>query len=90
MVVAGQAAAALHRPVGHEELDAALEGLDGAAGLEVWRLTADLAAATGVERWWRAAEERLDRLASDPATGPELRRWATDYFDRLRSGRSAR
>ncbi len=58
-----------------------LGALDDLAGLEAWRLTADLAAAAGVDAWHGWAGERLARLAA--AAGPYadgLRRYAASVL----------
>ena len=45
-------------------VDRILAGLGHVAGLEAWRLTAAVAAAAGVERWWALADTRVAELAA--------------------------
>jgi DNA-binding SARP family transcriptional activator len=82
--VALQAAATLGQPVDPEDVDATLAGLDAVAGLEVWRVTAELAAATGRDDLWAAASRRAESLAA--ASGPaadEVRAWLDTELTRL-------
>jgi hypothetical protein len=73
--------------VDHEEADAVLAELDRCAGLEVWRLTAKLAADSGVDRWWRDAERRAGALIANAGEhGEGLRRYVVSTFAAL--GRS--
>src|SRR6185503_4722766 len=57
-----RARATAGEPVDHAAVDAALAALDTCAGLEAWRVTAEVAAAAGVDRWWRDAERRAGAL----------------------------
>ena len=66
--VATEAVARAGRAVDPEAVDRWLARLDGCAGLEVWLVTARLAAACGVDRWWGDAERRAGRFVA--AAGP--------------------
>jgi len=71
-------------PIDHDELDGVLVGLGHCAGFEAWRVTAELAAAGGVDRWWRDAERRAGVLvvrAGDQ--GETLRRYVAATFASL-------
>lgn len=83
-LVAARASAAMGRPYERDRVDAALEVLDRVAGLEAWRATADVAAGTGDDGWWRVARGRLDTLVATAGDqGPKLRDWAERYLSRL-------
>ncbi len=60
-----------------DELDGVLASLERRAGMEAWRITAEVAAATGVERWRRDAERRAGALVA--AAGP----WAESVRARV-------
>jgi hypothetical protein len=73
--------------VDHDTTDEVLAALGRRAGLEAWRVTAEVAAATGTERWWRDAEHRAGALvaaAGDDADA--LLVSVTRRFERLRGG----
>ncbi|MGI8663816.1 MAG: BTAD domain-containing putative transcriptional regulator [Acidimicrobiales bacterium] len=58
--------------------------LERVAGMEVWRITAELAARTGVDQLWRDAERRAGALVA--AAGPHaesLRAWVATRFSAL-------
>jgi tetratricopeptide (TPR) repeat protein len=79
-----RALAALGDRLELEEVDAVLNELEGMAALEVWWLTADLAAAAGVERWWRDAERRLATVVAGAADrGGEVAAWGRARLDAL-------
>ena len=83
-IVGARAALACGDPVDHDDLDAALTALEGCAGLEVWRTTAELAAA-GEDRWWPEAERRAAALVGRAGGhGDSLRRHVTATFAQLR------
>jgi DNA-binding SARP family transcriptional activator len=80
-IVCVEADAAAGEAVDHALADAALAQLDRCAGLEVWRVTASLAAATGVDRWWRDAERRAGTLVANAGEhGEGLRQWVAATF----------
>ena len=84
LVVAARAAAASGELVDHDRVDAALVALERCGGLEAWIVTAELAAATGVDRWWRDAERRAGALVAVSGDHAEiLRRWIGDRFAAL-------
>jgi DNA-binding SARP family transcriptional activator len=63
-----------------------LRRLDRLAGMEAWWLTAEAAAALGVDPWWAAADRRLAALAA--AAGPyagTLTRWAGTRLESIRT-----
>jgi DNA-binding SARP family transcriptional activator len=71
-------------PAARDDLDAILVELEDLAGLEVWWITAELAAHFDDDDRWNDAAARLDRLAS--AAGPYadgLRAWARQRFPEL-------
>ena len=83
-LVAARAAALMGEPIDHDNLDATLTTLEGCGGMEVWLETAELAAATGIDRWWRDAERRAGALVSVSGEHAEpLRRWIGDRFAAL-------
>ena len=61
-VVRARAELECGQPTDYDEIDAALASLEGCAGLEAWRVTAELAATAGQDRWWRDAERRAGAL----------------------------
>ncbi|MGQ0618016.1 MAG: ATP-binding protein [Acidimicrobiia bacterium] len=67
--VAARADAALGHPIDHAGLDGVLAELERTAALEAWMVTAEVAATTGVQRWWRDAERRAAGLMV--AAGPD-------------------
>ena len=70
--------------VDHDALDGVLARLDRLAGLEAWRATAELAAAAGVDRWWRDAERRAGSLVANAGEhGEGLRRFVASTFAAL-------
>jgi tetratricopeptide (TPR) repeat protein len=78
------ASAGLGEKPDYEEVDARLAALDSCAGLEAWYLTAELAAATRQDRWWRDAERRAGALiGSAGPDGESLRRWVAKRFSAL-------
>lgn len=66
--VAAEAVARGGGAVDPQLVDGWLARLDACAGLEAWLVTARLAAACGVDRWWRDAERRAGRVVR--AAGP--------------------
>ena len=83
-IVEARAAAALREPVDHDALDEALNGLETCGGLEAWHVTAELAAATGVERWRRDAERRAGALVANAGDhGEVLRTYIASRFTAL-------
>lgn len=83
-VVAARVAAISGEVLDHDALDAALLALESCGGLEAWLVTAELAAATGVDRWWRDAERRAGALVSVSGDHTEpLRRWIGSRFAAL-------
>ncbi len=86
-VVAAQAALSCGEPADLAEVDAALVALEGCAGLEAWRITAELAAAAGEDRWWRDAERRAATLVVRAGDmGETLRRHVAATFAGLGRG----
>jgi DNA-binding SARP family transcriptional activator len=82
--LAALAGHALGEPVDEERVDAVLAGLDDCAALEGWWVTAELAAATKNDRWWRDAERRAGALiGSAGADGESLREWVATRFSAL-------
>jgi hypothetical protein len=72
------------RPIDHDELDGVLDELERSAGLEAWRVTAELAAVAGVDRWWRDAERRAGALVARAGQHHEaLRRYVAETFASL-------
>ena len=83
-VVAARVAVRVGEPLDHDAVDAVLTGLDRCGGLEAWLVTAELAAATGVDRWWRDAERRAGALVAEAGEHAEpLRQWIGDRFAAL-------
>jgi DNA-binding SARP family transcriptional activator len=71
-------------PIDHAELDRALVELEQCAGLEAWRVTAELAAAAGVDRWQRDAAHRAGALIVHAGEhGETLRRFVAKTFAAL-------
>jgi DNA-binding SARP family transcriptional activator len=86
-VLVARARLAAGGTVDHDALEAALARLDRVAGLEAWRVTAELAAAAGADRWWRDAERRAGALVAHAGDHAEtLRRCVGSTFAAL--GRS--
>src|SRR5271170_8051433 len=54
-LVVARARREMGMPVDLDRLDALLEALGWVAGLEAWRLTAEVASTFGVDRWWGLA-----------------------------------
>jgi DNA-binding SARP family transcriptional activator len=80
-VVAARVAAASGEPFDHDDIDATLSALEACGALEAWLVTAEVAAATGVDRWWRDAERRAGALVSVSGEHAEpLRRWIGERF----------
>ena len=72
-------------------VDRVLAGLGNVAGMEAWRLTATVAAAAGVERWWALAETRAAELAAH--AGPRssnFERVAAATLERMRTAKRRR
>jgi hypothetical protein len=83
-LVVARAAIELGEPVDYDDLDATLTALDTCASMEGWLVTAELAAATGLDRWWRDAERRAGAFVSVSGEFAEpLRRWIGDRFSAL-------
>ena len=67
--------------IDEDEVDGVLRHLEGCAGLEAWRLTAEMAAVAGVDRWWRDAERRAGALVVAAGEhGEGLRRYVAATF----------
>jgi DNA-binding SARP family transcriptional activator len=80
-VIAARVAVARGEPIDHEAMDAVLVGLERCGGLEAWLVTAQLAAATGVDRWWRDADRRAGALVAVSGEHAEgLRQWIGSRF----------
>jgi tetratricopeptide (TPR) repeat protein len=78
------AQATLGTEIDHDALELALAPLDECAVLEAWWVTADLAAATHEDRWWRAAEHRAGALISNAGEHAEaLQQWVASRFSAL-------
>jgi hypothetical protein len=83
-IVRARIAAADGEVIDHEAVDAALTGLETCGALEAWLVTAELAAATDVDRWWRDAERRAGGLVAGAREhGEGLRRFVGDRFAAL-------
>jgi hypothetical protein len=83
-VVAARASIAMGQVIDHDALDAVLRELDECAALEAWLVTAELAAATKVDRWWRDAERRAGALVAGAGDHAEtLRGWIGVRFAAL-------
>jgi tetratricopeptide (TPR) repeat protein len=83
-VIAARVAVSLGEPLDHDAIDAVLSGLDRCGGLEAWLVTAELAAATDVDRWWRDAERRAGALVAVSGEHAEpLRQWIGTRFAAL-------
>jgi tetratricopeptide (TPR) repeat protein len=75
-------------PIDLAEVDGILGALDSVAAFEVWWLTADVAAATGVERWQQDAERRLARVVAGAGNRrDEVAAWGRARLGALRTGR---
>jgi DNA-binding SARP family transcriptional activator len=78
------AQAALGMKLDHDELELALAPVDECAVLEGWWITAELAAATREDRWWRAAERRAGALISNAGEHADsLQQWVASRFSVL-------
>ena len=67
-----------------DDVEAKMSALDGCAAPEAWSLTAELAAASGVDRWWRDAERRAGALIGGAGELAEpLRRYVATRFSEL-------
>lgn len=67
-----------------------VNALDEVAGMEAWWVTAEVAAALGVDRWWGLAEERTARLAA--AAGEHrsgFEGYAGARLERMRTSRTS-
>jgi DNA-binding SARP family transcriptional activator len=83
-VVAARVAVGLGEPLDHDAVDVVLSGLDRCGSLEAWLVTAELAAATGLDRWWRDAERRAGALVAVAGEHAEpLRQWIAGRFAAL-------
>ena len=81
---AAVAAARLGEPLEKDDVDAVLGGLDQCAAPEAWLVTAELAAASGEDRWWRDAERRAGALIGNAGeNGESLRQWVGARFSAL-------
>jgi tetratricopeptide (TPR) repeat protein len=70
--------------IDHDELDGVLGELGRSAGLEAWRVTAELAAVAGVDRWWRDAERRAGALVARTGEHHEtMHRYVAETFASL-------
>jgi tetratricopeptide (TPR) repeat protein len=73
-------------PVAEDELDRQLGALREVASMEAWRLTARVAAAANVDRWWALAEQRVAELAAHAGPHAEgLQRVAGTTLARMRT-----
>jgi len=62
----------------------ALMPLERVAGMEVWRVTAEIAARTGVDQLWRDSDRRADALVAGAGAHAEsLRKWIAKRFNSL-------
>jgi ATP/maltotriose-dependent transcriptional regulator MalT len=87
-VVEAQALAAVGEPFDRDAIDDALRGLEMCGALECWWVTAETAAATGVDEWWRDAERRAGALVAGAGEHAEtLRKWIGVRLGALRPGR---
>jgi tetratricopeptide (TPR) repeat protein len=87
--------AALRRPLDSDAVAATVRDLGTVAGVDAWMLIADLAVASGDERWWRAAEAAAETFAAAAARDPRtdvtaLREFITREFTRRRGATPAR
>ena len=82
-IVAARAAIELGEPLDYDDLDATLTSLDSCASMESWLVTAELAAATGLDRWWRALGPALALVSVSGQHAEPLRRWIGSRFDAL-------
>lgn len=83
-LVAVRAAAAHGEPAEAARVTLLLSDLAEFAGLEAWWVTAEVAAATSTERWWRLAERRADVLIlAAGADADPLRTLVTSRFAAL-------
>lgn len=83
-LVAAHARLADGDQIEHDELDRVLAQLDQCGGFEVWKVTAELAAAASVDRWWRDAERRAGALIANAGEhGETLRRYVATTFTAL-------
>lgn len=83
-IVSARAAASMGEVIDHGVVDASLSVLDRCAVLEAWLATAELAADSGVDRWWRDAERRAGALVAAVGDHSEsLRSWVGATFSRL-------
>ena len=72
--------------VAHEDIDRLLGALREVAGMEAWHLTARVAAAANVDRWWTLAEARVAELAAHAgAHADDLQRAAGTTLARMRT-----
>jgi tetratricopeptide (TPR) repeat protein len=72
------------RPPDPSAVDATLRHLGAVAGLEVWRTTAELAAATGRSDLWVRAEERAGAMAATCGEDADrVRRWQAEELARM-------
>lgn len=71
--------------VAEADVEAVLDDLDQIGGLEVWRVTAELARTPGWDRLWPEAERRAKVLVSRCGEqGASVRHWLASELDRLR------
>jgi DNA-binding SARP family transcriptional activator len=85
-IVAARVAVASGAPLDHDQLNGVLTELEQCGGLEAWLVTAELAAATGVDRWWRDAERRAGSLVAVAGEHAEpLRQWIGERFAALKA-----
>jgi DNA-binding SARP family transcriptional activator/tetratricopeptide (TPR) repeat protein len=83
-VSAARARLAAGEPIDHDELDRVLVELERCAGMEVWRVTAELASAARVDRWWRDADRRAGGLVVRAGEhGETLRRYVATTFEAM-------
>jgi hypothetical protein len=89
-LLGARARLALGESIDFEETQALLDRLGQVAGMEAWRITGAVAAATGEHRWWALAEDRVANLLS--RSGPyagTFQRGAAATLERMRTaGRS--
>jgi hypothetical protein len=82
---------AQREPVDLDSLGAVLARLPECAGLEAWRITAEVAAATGEKAFWALAEGYVARLAASAGDRAEsFTSYASRHLESMkRAGRAA-
>jgi hypothetical protein len=81
-----RAHAAMGEPIDLADTQSLLDDLGHVAGMEAWRITGAVAAATGQDRWWLLAEQRVAALRSQAGPyAPTLQRVAGATLERMRT-----